>query len=39
MAFCLVFVVMVGGDGGGKVCSDKEFTGEQRKSTETIMRI
>jgi hypothetical protein len=39
VAFDLVFVAMVGGDGGGKVCSDKEFTGEQRKSTETITRI
>ncbi len=39
MAFILVCVAMVGGDGGGKVCSDEEFTGEQRKSTETITRI
>ncbi len=39
VAFNLVFVAMVGGDGGGEVCSDKEFTGEQRKSTETITRI
>ncbi len=39
MAFVLVFVAMEGVDGGGEVCSDKEFTGEQRKSTETIMRI
>jgi hypothetical protein len=39
MAFALVFVVMVGGDGGGEVCFDKEFPGEQRRSTETITRI
>ncbi len=35
----MVFVAMVGGDGGGKVCSDKEFTREPRKSTESITRI
>ncbi len=34
-----MFVAMVRGDGGGDVCSDKEFTGEQRKSTETITMI
>ncbi len=34
-----MFVAMVGGDGGGEVHSDKEFTGEQRKSAETITRI
>jgi hypothetical protein len=28
-----------GGDGGGKVCSEKEFTAERRKSTETITSI
>ncbi len=39
MAFVLVFVAMVGGDGGGKVSSDKEFTGGQRKNTEIIMSI
>jgi hypothetical protein len=39
VAFDLVFVAMVGGDGGGKVHSDKEFTGELRKSTETLTRI
>ncbi len=40
MAFDLVFVGMVGGDGGEKKNhSDKEFTWEQRKSTETITRI
>ncbi len=38
MAFCLVFVAMVGGDGGGKVGSEKELTAEQRKSTETFIR-
>jgi hypothetical protein len=36
VAFVLVFVTMVGGDGGGNVCSEKELTVEQRKSTETI---
>jgi hypothetical protein len=35
----LVFVAMVGGDGGGKVCSEKELTAERRESTETITRI
>jgi hypothetical protein len=39
VAFVLVFVAMVEGDGGGKVCSEKEITAEQRKSTETIARI
>jgi hypothetical protein len=39
VAFVLVFVAMVGGDGGGKVHSEKKFTAEQRKSTETITRI
>ena len=39
VAFDLVFVAMVGGDSGGKVYSDKEFTEEIRKSTETITRI
>jgi hypothetical protein len=37
--FILVFVAMVGGDGGGEVCSEKELTAEQRNSTETIMKI
>ena len=40
VAFDLVFVAMVGGVMVvAKVHSDKEFTGEQRKSTETITRI
>jgi hypothetical protein len=28
VAFDLLFDAMVGGDGGGKVCSNYEFTGE-----------
>jgi len=39
VAFVLVFVAMVGGDGGGKFGSEKEFPVEQRKSTETITSI
>jgi hypothetical protein len=39
MAFVLVFVAIVGGDGGGKVHFEKELTAEQRKSTETIRSI
>ncbi len=39
VAFVLAFVAILGGDGGGEVHSDKEFTGEVRKSTETIKRI
>ncbi len=34
-----MFVAIVRGDGGGKVCSEKDLTAEKRKSTETIMRI
>jgi hypothetical protein len=37
VAFVLVFVAMAGGDGGGKICSEKEFTAEQRKTTEAII--
>jgi hypothetical protein len=36
VAFVSVFVVMVGGDGGGKFGSEKELTAEQRKITKTI---
>jgi hypothetical protein len=39
VVFALVFVAMVGGYGGDEICSDKEFTGKQRKSTEKITRI
>jgi hypothetical protein len=39
VALVLVFVVMVGGDGGGKVGTEKELTAEQRKSTKTSLSI
>ncbi len=39
MALVLLFVVMVGGDGGGKVSIEKELMAEQRKSTKTITSI
>jgi hypothetical protein len=39
VAFVLVFVATVRGDGGGKVGSEKELTAEQRKSIETISSI
>jgi hypothetical protein len=39
VALVLVFVAMVGGDGGGKVGTEKELMAEQRKSTNTIMSI
>jgi hypothetical protein len=39
VAFVLVFVAMVGGDGGGKVGTKKELMAELRKSTETITSI
>jgi hypothetical protein len=39
MASVLVFVMMVGGDGGGKVGTEKELRAEQRKSTKTILSI
>jgi hypothetical protein len=37
--FDLVFAAMVGVMVMAKEHSGKEFTGEQRKSTETIMRV
>ncbi len=39
MAFVFLFVAMVRGDCGGEVCSEKELTSKQRKSTETITSI
>jgi hypothetical protein len=39
VAVVLMFVAMLGGDGGDKVCSEKEFILGQRKITETITRI
>ena len=39
VAFVLVFVAMVGGDGDGKVGSEKELMVEQRKSTKSIKSI
>jgi hypothetical protein len=32
VAFFLVFVAMVGGDGGGKIGTEKELIAEQRKA-------
>jgi hypothetical protein len=34
-----VFVALVGGDGGGKVGSEKVLTAEQRKITKTLPSI
>jgi hypothetical protein len=39
VALVLVFIAMVGGDGGSKVGTEKELMGKQRKSTKTIMSI
>jgi hypothetical protein len=39
MALVLVFVVMVGGNSGGEVGTEKELTAEQRKITKTILSI
>jgi hypothetical protein len=39
VAFDLVFAAMVGVMVVARECFDKEFTGELRKSTETITRI
>jgi hypothetical protein len=36
VAFNLVFVAMVRGDGGARECSDKEFTGEQRRAQKQL---
>jgi hypothetical protein len=39
MALILVFVVMVGGSGGGNAGTEKELMAEGRKSTKTISSI
>jgi hypothetical protein len=39
VAFVLVFVAMVEGDGGREVGSEKELLAEQRKSIKTITSI